>query len=246
MATFARLSGLVARTIPLRSRKILEGRAVASITFDDFPKSAWTNGGTVLAEFGVRATYYTAGSFCNRTVRGIEYYDHSDLEGLRGHGHEIACHGFGHRPTTHLSNAELSEDMARNQAFLAPFLDGATACSFAFPFGEVSLRTKRFYSTRFSNARGVYPAINQGHADISLLSALSLEERSWRPAFVANAIASAKEHGGLLVFYTHDVSNEPTEYGSRPSVLKNVLQWLAAAKIPVMPIGEAVAHATVF
>jgi peptidoglycan/xylan/chitin deacetylase (PgdA/CDA1 family) len=244
MAALARLSGLIARTVPVLPRQIVEGRVVASITFDDFPKSAWTNGGSILAEFGVRATYYTAGSFCNRTVDGIEYYNHSDLEGLRNHGHEIACHGFGHRPTTLLSDAELSEDMARNQAFLAPFLDGETACSFAFPFGEVNLRTKRFYSTRFSSARGVHPALNQARADMSLLSAISLEERCWRPAFIADAIARTKEQGGLLVFYTHDISNEPTEYGSKPSVLKNVLQWLAAAKIPVMPIGEAVIHAT--
>ncbi len=31
-------------------------RPVASVTFDDFPRNAWTLGGPVLARHGVRAT----------------------------------------------------------------------------------------------------------------------------------------------------------------------------------------------
>jgi hypothetical protein len=34
---------------------------VASISFDDFPKSAWSLGGQVLARHEVHGTYYTGG-----------------------------------------------------------------------------------------------------------------------------------------------------------------------------------------
>src|SRR6202012_2766789 len=60
-----RLSSLIARKLVLKP--VLIGRSVASITFDDFPKSAWDQGGAVMARHGVRGTYYTAGGFCGRT-----------------------------------------------------------------------------------------------------------------------------------------------------------------------------------
>jgi peptidoglycan/xylan/chitin deacetylase (PgdA/CDA1 family) len=58
--------------------KTIESRAnspIATITFDDFPKSAWTTGGRILEEAGVRGTYFVAGTYCGKEIDGLRYYE---------------------------------------------------------------------------------------------------------------------------------------------------------------------------
>lgn len=235
-----RLTRFIGRMARVHPARMAAARPVASITFDDFPKSAWEAGGRVLERLSVRGTYYTAGGFCGRTVDGRVFYDEGDLHALAAAGHEIGCHGFGHRPTPSLSNAELEADRARNAEFLAPFLGGAQPESYAYPYGAVSLRTKRYYGPRFTNVRGVHPGTNQGRIDLSQLNAVSLEMRSWDRGFIARAIARAVAENGWIAFYTHDVSKTPTEYGSTPAMLAEALDRAIQAGIAILPMREAV------
>src|ERR1700744_912629 len=174
-----RLTRFIARQTNVRPARTTGARPVASITFDDFPKSAWETGGKLLAHFKARGTYYTAGTFCGRSVNGTQFYDAGDISALKTAGHEIACHGFGHQPTPMLSDEELAADMKRNADFLAPFLAGARLESYGYPFGASSVRTKKFYAPHFSNLRGVHPGVVQGRIDLSQLNAVSIEMRSF-------------------------------------------------------------------
>jgi len=128
-----RLASLIGRHIRARPVRLAGHRPVASITFDDFPKSAWTLGGPVLARHGVRGTYYTGGSFCGRTVEDTVFYDADDLHALAAAGHEIGSHGFGHQPVFELTQDALAEDARRNREFLNPFLKGEAPVSYAYP-----------------------------------------------------------------------------------------------------------------
>lgn len=238
--TFARrLSSLIARKLPVRPASLAAGRVVASITFDDFPKSAWTAGGPILARHGVRGTYYTAGGFCGRTMDSITYYGESDLRDLIAAGHEVGCHGYSHQPTPDLANAALAEDARRNAEFLAPFV--GKAVSYAFPFGAVSPRTKRFYAPRFASLRGVHPGLNQGRVDLGQLATISLEHRCFSERAIDAAIAAAKAKGGWLVFHTHDVDDAPTPYGTTPQQLDWTLARVKAGGIDFLPMREALA-----
>ena len=130
---------------------------MASISFDDFPRNAWTRRRTSTGPARrPQGTYYTAGGFCGRTVDGTVFYDEADLKALAAAGHEIACHGFSHQPTPELTTEELAADSDRNREFLKPFLNGKAPMSYAFPFGRVSPRTKHFYAPRFASMRGVH------------------------------------------------------------------------------------------
>jgi peptidoglycan/xylan/chitin deacetylase (PgdA/CDA1 family) len=234
-----KLTSLSARLLKVRPARLRGHRPVASISFDDFPKNAWTVAGPVLARHGIRGTYYTAGGFCGRTVDGTVFYDEADLGSLAAVGHEIACHGFAHQPTPTLTTAELAADADRNREFLKPFLNGAAPVSYAFPFGRVSPRTKRFYAPRFATSRGVHPGINAGRVDLAQLNTVSLEVRCWNEKAIEASIQRALHDHGWLIFYTHDVSDAPTEYGSTPEMLDWVLSRLAEARIPVLPVREA-------
>jgi peptidoglycan/xylan/chitin deacetylase (PgdA/CDA1 family) len=239
-----RITRLIARRLPVKTAPLRSVRPVASVTFDDFPKSAWTVGGPVMARHHARGTYYTAGAFAGRTADGIAYYDTEDLGALRAAGHEIGCHGFGHVPVSSLSNAALKEDAERNAQFLTPFNGGEAPASFAFPFGETNLRTKRFYARRFATVRGVHPGVNAGTLDLAQLRTIGIETYTWNEDTIAREIAYAKSVRGWIVFHTHDVSDSPSPYGCTPAMLESVLKALAGAGIEVLPMREAVRVAT--
>jgi peptidoglycan/xylan/chitin deacetylase (PgdA/CDA1 family) len=234
-----KLTSLLARKLAVRPARLAGHRPVASITFDDFPKNAWVQGGPVLAGHGVRGTYYTAGGFCGRTVEDTIFYDKGDLTALAAAGHEIGCHGFGHQPTPTLTTEELTADAGRNLEFLRPFLNGDAPVSYAFPFGRVSPRTKHFYASRFASARGVHPGINIGRVDLAQLNVISLETRGWDEEAIEAAIQRVLHNHGWLILYTHDVSDTPSPYGSTPKMLDWALGRVAAARIEILPMREA-------
>lgn len=237
------LTRFIARMAQVRPARMQGRRPVASITFDDFPKSAWTVGGALLARHKLRGTYYAAGNFCGRTVNSTVFYDESDLRALAAAGHEIACHGYGHEQTPLLSNQALAADRQRNAQFLAPFLGGAKLESYAYPHGASSLRTKKFLAPLFTNLRGVHQGINEGRIDLAQLNAMPIEKRSFSKEIIAAAIGRALRNNGWISFYTHDVSETPSEYGATPAMLAEVLDRLAEARIDVLPMREAVAVA---
>lgn len=238
-----KLTSLAARMVRVHPARLAGKRPVASITFDDFPQNAWQVGGPILARHGVRATYYTAGGFCGRTVEGTRFFGAHDLEALAAAGHEIGCHGFGHQPTPALPDGDLMQDWARNQEFLRRFTGGAEPVSYAYPHGRASLRTKRFLAPRFASLRGVHQGVNRGDVDLAQLEVMSLETRCWKPARLEAAIRRTVSDRGWLIFYTHDVSDTPSRYGSTPAMLDWALARLAAAGIEVLPVREALAAA---
>lgn len=170
---------------------------------------------------------------------GTVFYDETDLRALAAAGHEIACHGFSHQPTPALATEELAADADRNREFLKPFLNGKAPISYAFPFGRVSPRTKRFYAPRFASLRGVHPDINSGRVDLAQLNTISLEMRCWDERAVQSAIGRVLHDRGWLIFHTHDVSDAPSEYGSTPAMLDWALSQLAKARISVLPVRDA-------
>jgi peptidoglycan/xylan/chitin deacetylase (PgdA/CDA1 family) len=235
----ATLTSLLARKLVRQPIRLAGHRPVVSITFDDFPKSAWTQGGPVLARYGARGTYYTAGGFCGRTIDGTEFYDTGDLSALAAAGHEIGCHGFGHQPAPALTTEDLVADVARNREFLAPFLKGKPPASYAFPLGRVSPRTKRFYASRFASLRGTHCGVNVGRVDLAQLNVISLQARAWDQAAIEAAVQRVLQSNGWLILYTHDVSETPSHNGSTPGMLDWALERVAAARIQVLPVREA-------
>ncbi|MHB8528199.1 MAG: polysaccharide deacetylase family protein [Caulobacteraceae bacterium] len=235
----------ITRRLPLKLARARSDRPVASITFDDFPKSAWTGGGPILRRFGARATYYAAGRFCAVSEDGIEYYDEADLRAVRRAGHEIGDHSFDHRVATSQKSAALRADAERNAAFLRPFAGEAEVSSYAYPFGEVSPRTKAIIAGRFASARGIQKGVNAGWVDLAELKAIPLEYRRWRPDEIDMAIARARAIAGWVIFFTHDVAEQPSPFGCTPAMLIHTLERLAVAGVEILPVNEALAR-TVF
>ena len=245
MSFVYRLNAFAARRVTIKPARLAPPRAVASFSFDDFPRSAWTVGGPLLARYGARATYYAAGQFCGRQVEGVDYYDEAMLREIEAAGHEVGCHSFSHEPSPAVASVLLEDDLERNAIFLREALGRDPGpLSFAYPYGMVCTRTKKLIGARFPSGRGIHPGLNGAHTDLAQLKAIPLERRSWRAETVEGWIEAARTSRSWIVFFSHDVSDDPTPYGCTPAMLEHALAASQAAGLDRLPVREALALAS--
>ena len=243
MSIYQRLNNIVTRQLPLKLIRSQLDQPVASVTFDDFPKSAWIRARPILERYDARATYYTAGRFCGQFEDGLEYYDADDLADIQSAGHEIGCHTFSHQHGTGIPSAELESDTTRNQAFVTEVLGDYRPSSFAYPYGDVSPRIKRLFARRFPSSRGIRWGVNAGLIDLAQLKAIGLERRAWRPSAIERAVEKAATRNGWIIFFTHDVSDTPSRFGATPEMLDHTLSCVRARGIDILPVKDALARA---
>jgi len=214
--------------------------AVASFTFDDFPRSAYETGGRLLESAGGRGTYFAVGGYAGRTIDGVEQYDADMLKAAHAGGHEIGCHTFDHRGLSGLGVAYARRSCDENLRFLHAALgEDAKITSFAYPYGDVSPSVKAEMSRRFPLCRGVRQALNDGKTDLAQISVISLERRHAARTDLKKLVAEAAARKSWIVFLTHDVSEQPSPFGTTPGMMENALGLLAAANIPILTLKNA-------
>jgi len=243
MSLMERVNRQITQRLPMKPMKSRLRAPVASITFDDFPRSAWTQGGEILAKRNLKATYYVAGGFNGRTEDGLDYFTSADLVEIASAGHEIGCHTFSHAKAPMVGTAALMDDVDRNAAFVQDVLGDYVLSSFAYPYGEACPRTKHLVGQRFATSRGIRKGVNGRVMDLSQLKAVGVEHWWWTPAYIEAAVAKAKRENGWLILFTHDVSDAPSRYGATPHMLEHALEALKAADIEVLPVKHALARA---
>ena len=221
------------------------GQGTISITFDDFPLSAWTQGAPVLEDAGFKGTYFATGGLCGQIEDGLTYYTRDVLAEITEAGHEIGCHTFDHPSAWRTTSAGFITSVLRNMAFLNDALPGYRPTSFAYPYGDASPRVRQALSTTFATSRGIKPRLDR-QPDATLLPAFSLDactraQRDW-PAIIERA---AREKRWLIVF-THDVSETPSPYGCTPSELQQVVGLARKNGLVGRPIGAVAAEATTY
>lgn len=240
-----RLNAFATRQLPMKLARLRHDRPMASFSFDDFPRTAWTVGGPILERHKVKATYYAVGGFAGRTVEDVEQYDEADLRAVHAAGHEIGCHTYSHERGPGVSSDDLKRDVARNAAYLSSVLgDGYRPQTFAYPYGEVSPRTKALFARTFPLSRGIRAGVNGSLSDLSQLRAVPLEARSWSAAEVERWVAAARACKGWLVFFSHDVAEDPSPYGCTPAMLEHALGCVRDAGFEILTVKDALAKAT--
>ena len=137
------------RYLDVRTEMIQPARGVLSLSFDDIPASAWLEAGPVLAEHGVKATYYVCGGLAGGRNLDLPQFETEHLQALHEAGHEVGCHTYEHVSTLTLSPAELDASLARNAAWVSERLDDYQMLSFAYPFGDCALGSKAVIDRRF-------------------------------------------------------------------------------------------------
>jgi peptidoglycan/xylan/chitin deacetylase (PgdA/CDA1 family) len=235
----ARLAREIGGFLHTRPAKIGWAGGVMSFSFDDFPKSAWQTGGAIIEKYNARATYYTALSFAGTVGNLGPMFDIDDLRAANTTGHEIACHTYSHADCVYLSAGEIVAETERNAAALAEVLD-APMTNFAYPYGAVSLTAKAALSGRFASCRGTGEGINRRTVDLTDLRAVPLYPGSYDRDRLRRLIDENRTVGGWLIFFTHDVADQPSAFGCTPEQLEAIVAY-AAETSPVLPVRDVLA-----
>ncbi len=228
-----------ARYLAVEAVEIAPAKGVFSLSFDDFPATAWTEAGPILAAHGVKATYYVCGGLCGGVNMDRDQYRLEHLQALHAAGYEVGCHTWGHTSALRMDAEALRLSLDANAAWVAERLDGYRMATFAWPFGDATVGAKGVVSRRFDLARGVRDGVNAGREDRALIKSIGLESRRLPHYDLAGLMAETAARRGWLTAYGHDVSDRPTDYGCTAEDLDRVLKLARASGLEILPVGEA-------
>jgi peptidoglycan/xylan/chitin deacetylase (PgdA/CDA1 family) len=235
----ARFSHRMAMHLRVEPFRLRNATPMVSFTFDDVPKSAATVGAAILEAHDVRGTFYVIGSQVGTSSPLWDMVDGEDVVALHRRGHEIACHTFSHKRACDLDAGTLNAEIERNQHYLRSLDSSILIENFAYPFGYGSFVRKRQLKTVFKSCRSIVPGVNSGTVDLQFLRAMPLIDRRIDRDGIERAFDQAQTNNGWLIFYTHDVADEPSPYGCSPSLLNEALEAASRRKIPVLNMAEA-------
>lgn len=213
---------------------------IVSFTFDEFPRSAYSIGAAILEEFGARGTYYVAAGLTNTSNELGELFVEHDLHSLSEKGHEIASHTFHHSSCRSVSLSAFQADAQKGMKAVEQ-LTGRNSFNFSYPYGDVTLRTKKALGT-FTSARSIIPGFNGPEIDLNLLRANRLYGDIDISQTVQDSILQNVKQNSWLIFYTHDVRLSPSEYGCTPALFEFAVSLAARSGNRILTVQEALAE----
>ncbi|HMJ11561.1 MAG TPA: polysaccharide deacetylase family protein [Polyangiaceae bacterium] len=180
-----------------------------SITFDDGPGPLTLAYVALLESFGARATFFVVGDACREHA--------AELEELALHGHEIAVHGYSHRPFPLLGSGELHHELDQTCRLL-PATSGRTLVR--PPRGELS------------------PAALVTCAGAGYTTVLwSRDSGDWRTQDSAELVRTFRDlparSGDILLFH----EGQPWTLAALPHILNDLLE----ADYELVTVGELLA-----
>jgi len=235
-----RLARKLGPFLPARPQAVRWPGGIVSFTFDDFPKTAFTVGGAILEAQGARGTYYTALGLAETDGALGRMFDRGDVWAARERGHEIGCHTFHHLDCSRIATRKILAEIAENAAAAQGIVPDYALTNFAFPYGGISLSSKRALAHRFSSCRGIGRGVNAGMADFADLRANPVQDLPGESDSFRRLIDEARATDGWLIFYTHDVSLSPSPFGCTPKQLEAVVAH-AVTSAAVLTVRDAIA-----
>ena len=235
----ARVSHRLATHLSVEPFRLRNETPMVSFTFDDIPKSAATTGASILEDHGARGTFYVSGGLVGTAVPDWTAVDAEDIIALHRNGHEIGCHTFSHKRACDLDAETLAGEIADNRRYLRSLDPSIKVENFAYPFGYGSFGRKGQLKAAFQSCRSIVPGVNSDTVDLQFLRAMPLIDRRIGRDEIERAFDEAETYNGWLIFYTHDVAEQPSLYGCSPDLMTHALEAASRRKIPVLNMAEA-------
>jgi peptidoglycan/xylan/chitin deacetylase (PgdA/CDA1 family) len=211
---------------------------IISFTFDDVPVSAIINGERILKKYNFSGTYYISLGLMEQEGFDFKNGDDEMLKKLVEDGGELACHTFRHLHMFKSDKGQIISDLEKNQQTLQQYIRKYRFENFSFPFGEQSVKARKITRNKYKSARSVYQGINSGKVDLNGLKCFRLYE-SIPLSKIYAAINKAIEINGWLIFYTHDVKDNPSDVGCSPAYFEEVAKYCKEKKLKVLTINDA-------
>lgn len=220
-----------------RNFRLPTTRPYVSFTFDDFPVSAFAEGGRILNKYDVRGTYFVSLRLLGTSGVSGPIASSAHLADLVKQGHELGCHTFDHIDGVQSTVTRFEESIEKNRLALAAHVPGIEFKTFAYPLNGPTLPIKRAIGNRFVGCRGGGQTFNSRVIDLNLLKAYFLDFRSRDDLRAISAVIDANAATrGWLIFATHDICDEPSKYGCSSSVLEQAVRLSLDSGAQVLPV----------
>ncbi len=214
---------------------------IVSFTFDDFPRSAYLVGAPILEAFGGRGTYYVTTGFLNTSDGLGDLFRVEDLHELLERGHELGTQTFHHSSCRNVPLPEFQDDVHKGILELDHLVERHSD-NFCYPFGHATLGTKRTLAPFLASARSIFPGINGPDVDLNLLRANSLYADMSRAPHVKELIEQNVAQKGWLIFYTHDLRPNHSEYGCTPELFEFAVSSAAGSGSRILTVEQVLAE----
>lgn len=210
-------------------------RSIVSFSFDDAPESAFLRGGQILEDHGFRGTYYvSAGKFGGVSEIG-KIGGRGHVDAAFSKGHEIGNHTYAHVDCSNVSVHQLWKNIRKNKQVLRHVISD----SFAYPFGAHNWKARLVVRLCGLSGRTVEPGINRGRIDFARLKANRIYHNLGL-RHLCSLVEECRRTPGWLIFYTHDVSSNPSPYGCTEEELASIVALVKQQELLVLPVGSAV------
>ncbi len=230
------LSALYRRTVPLGDHG-----PVVSFTFDDFPRSAYSTGGAILEAHGARGTYYVTVGLMNASNELGELFVEDDLRPLMEKGHELGTQTFHHSSCRSVPLVSFRDDVRKGMKAVEE-LAGHNSTNFAYPYGHVTIRSKKALGSVLTSSRTIIPGLNGPDVDLNLLRANRLYGDVEMSQQIQDLISENVKQKGWLIFYTHDVRLNPSEYGCTPALFEFAVSQAAKSGSRILTVEQVLAE----
>ena len=230
------------KIVPFFGRRMMHfkiDRPIVSISFDDFPKSVMEKALPMLDKFDWKATFYVAASLENITNHLGLHYSRHDLEKLHNENHEIGCHTYHHLNIAKLSARRVNEQVQSNTQGMKALGHKQKMDTFAYPFGETSIRCKKQLASEFVSMRGIMPGIHYNKVDLNQIKSVTVYSGPTLEN-TCKYIESLEKKPGWLTLFTHDIRDNPSEWGCTPEDFQTVLNLIHKTGAIVLPIQRAI------
>ncbi|MBE9534555.1 MAG: polysaccharide deacetylase family protein [Proteobacteria bacterium] len=187
-----------------------------------------------MEEHGFRGTYYVSAGLLDYTSQVGKIVDIETLRLFHERGHEIGNHTYDHMDCQKASLLGILKSVRRNRRRLTGIMSG----SFAYPYGARNARACVAARLCAGSARGISFGINKKVVDLMDLKAARVYSRDGMDDCL-ELVSECARRGGWLIFYTHDVCNEPSEYGCTPEQLTCLIRSVHDKKLTVATVGKA-------
>ncbi len=213
--------------------------AYISFTFDDFPCSAYDNGGHILQKYSLRGSYYVSLGLMNKRSPVGSLFRMEHLIMLLKEGHELGCHTYDHIDAWKGNSEAFEQSLINNRKALRTIVGGDNFASMSYPKAQPHPRNKFVAGKHFNCCRGGGQTFNYGMIDLNLLYSCFIDtinretEHSLKRMIEQNAIRK-----GWLIFSTHDISENPSRFGCTPQLFENIVRHAVFSGSIILPVCE--------
>ncbi len=225
-------SNLIKKTTQLNLLK-----PTISFTFDDAPNSAFINGSAILKKYGYCGTYYVSLGLKELPNSDKNYFDYTHLIKAIEDGHELGCHTYSHISLYKSKKEDVIKDLSKNQEKINELIPNYKFKSFAYPYGEYTYNSLKVINDTFVSARTTRGGINYNKVNLLNLRAFELSNQSDINMLYA-MIDKTIQSNGWLILNTHDVEENPSQWGCTPAYFESIVKYCYEKKIAVKKIAE--------